>query len=336
MGSSLSPACIHWQLELLILPSRHKWYWFKKKKQERMITAAAARLEDSAPQQLHKQQSRGGWKGVISSAAGGRGRNWGQTGLFSMPLHKHICLLSLIAFASTSDALWVIWGSMLLPKAAFGNITFKNLEVTWGQKSMVDYGNSEKMPLVLFLLTLMGEAMLVSAPWLIPDDDWKTSRGPFKPELWHHPRMLWLRGHIKPEFWHDPMILWLAVCLFQSWVCGQCFTTSNGNASKHLQNLFEIRSGISHFLISDGCCSILERFPGYRPVKKMSGTILAASYLVKGPVLVIERPAWSGSSAQLERDWSVLLFGSLYLPAHPVKCRHYLRSWGRHFFGNQR
>ena len=100
-------------------------------------------------------------------------------GLFSMPLHKHVCLLSLITFASTSDALWVVWGSILLPKVAFKNTTFKTLEVTRGQKNTVDYRNSEKVLLDPLLLTLMGQLMLVSAPWLILDADWKTSRGPF-------------------------------------------------------------------------------------------------------------------------------------------------------------
>lgn len=168
------------------------------------------------------------------------------------------------------------------------------------------------MPLVLFLLTLIGEVMLVSAPWFILDEDWNISRGPFKPEL--------LDDHI---------ILSLTGCLFQSWVYGQCFTISDSNSSKHCQILLEIWSGISSFLISDGCCSTLERFPGYSSVKKMRGPMVAVSHLVKDPELVIQRSAWSGSSLQFER------FGCLHLPAHLVKCRHYLRSWGsKNVFGN--
>lgn len=80
------------------------------------------------------------------------------------------------------------------------------------------------MPLVLFFLTLMGELMVVSVPWLILDADCKTSRGPFK-----------------SEFCHDLMIIWLTVCFSQIWVYGQCFTISNSNASKYFQNIFEIK-----------------------------------------------------------------------------------------------
>lgn len=168
------------------------------------------------------------------------------------------------------------------------------------------------MGLVLFLLTLIGEVMLVSAPWFILDEDWNISRCPFKPEL--------LDDHI---------ILSLTVCRLQSWVYGQSFTISESNVSKHGQMLLEIWSDISSFIISDGCCSTLERFPGYRSIKKMWGPMVAVSHLVKDPDLVIQRSAWSGSSLQLEK------FECLHLPAHLVKCRHYLRSWGsKNVFGN--
>lgn len=146
--------------------------------------------------------------------------------------------------------------------------------------------------------------------------------------------ILCLRGPFKSELQHDPMNLWRTMCLSHSWVYGQYFIISNSNAGKHLQNFFW--NQIWYFQFSFIICrSIVERFPGYRPVKKMQGTTLAASQFVKDSELVTQRSAWRGSSSQLERDWSVLLFGSLYLPAHLVKHRHYLRPWGRNIFGNQ-